>query len=204
MARFNTENLSKGGSSKAPVARTEATPGTFEARIARIIELGTQRPNPKFGGKPKNAFSVGVEIPDQTVEFDGKQLPRLEFYRVNEAGKKPSGEHSKFTALLAAAGLDGDFELEDLIGKPISVTLSKADDGRVFITNVAGLSKRVADTVPELVAEPYVLDLSNPNPAVVDKLSDNRKEQLKQALDYPGSKIQALLEGKAQQDDAGI
>ncbi len=205
MARFDINKQPASGGSKS---FKEPTPGVQEARILRIIERGKQRPSQfyqdlakKEGKKlfPKNEILVIFELADDKVEVDGKSLPMLSFYKLNEAGKKANGEHSKFTGLLAAAGIEqGGFE--DLLGKPVTLTLTKGKNGGIFVTNVTGVSKRVQ--VPELVADSYFFDFNNPTKEVLDKLSDKQKDRIREAINFPGSKVEALLDG-VQEEGSG-
>ena len=183
--------------------------GVQEARILRVIDMGLRKPDERFKDpkakkpqQPKEQFLFILELADDKTEFDGKKIPMLAFHYVNKAGKKPSGEHSKFTSIIEAASLDKEFDLHDFLGKAVSVTLGRKDDksDKVKVTNVSGLSARVADTVPDLVGDSYVLDFDSPDPKVVEKLSDNMRGRLAEALNFPGSKLEELINSVPKED----
>lgn len=199
MARFDASKPIGSSGVKYP----ELKPGVFEGRILRVIDLGVRRPDPKYpNSRPKTALSIIIEIPDQTMEFEGKTVPRVAFYKVPVAGKKQSGENSRFTGLLEAAGITGEFDLDALLGTPLSVTLAKnPDNGKTFVSGVAGVSARVAGTIPPLVADSYAFDFESPDQEILTKkLSNFMRTQLKEALNYAGSEVQRILENTETQE----
>jgi hypothetical protein len=197
--KFNLNTLSNKKSFDQP------TPGVQEARILRVIDLGIRKPHPKFPNtKPKQQLLLMFELADDKTTFNDKEVPLTVFYRVNIAGKKQSGEHSKFTGLVAAAGLGDEFELNDFLGKAVSLTLTKEQNGdRVFVTGVAGLSERVAAGVPELQGDSFAFDFAEPNEEIlINKLSDNMRTQLTEAVNFSGSKVEKILNGGGNNENA--
>jgi hypothetical protein len=194
MKKFNVDNLTKSNTFEQPTA------GVQEARVLRVIDLGLRKPDPRFQDpkkgpkKPSQQLLFMFELAEDKTEKDGKKVPMIAFYYANVAGRKQSGEHSKFTALIESAGVDKEFTLEDFLGKAVSLTLVKNEKKeRVDVAVVAGLSARVASTVPDLVQDSYVLDFDNPTTKVVEKLSDKMKKTLSEALNFPGSKLEHLI-----------
>jgi len=60
--------------------------------------------------------------------------------------------------------------------------------------------------VPEPDCDVYIFDWDNPNKEVFEKLSEFRQTQIKSAVNYEGSPVQAVLEGQRsseQTSDAG-
>lgn len=209
MAGFTLNSLSKDGGSEYPKPKVAAQ----EGRILRVIDRGIRKPkNPKF--KPRRQLQITVELSEDkiVIEEDGKKVekPMVASLFVNVAGKGQGGKHSKFTQLVSDildVGDNDPFTLEDFLGKAVGVKLGKDDDGTLngFIDTLSPLSKRVQDTVPPLVADSYAFDFTDPDPSVLkDKLSETMQNKLKEALNYPGSAVQTILEGTHPEDEEEI
>lgn len=171
------------------------TEGVQEARVLRILDIGTQpQPeNSKYPKDPKRQILAMFELANDQIEIEGEQKPAVVSLRVNFG----VGDRSKMAKLVKALGLAEKFKFSDMLGKPISLTIEnkQGSDGvtRSRIKDFAGLSPKVAATVPQLVAESYLFDFDEPDLAILDSLSDYMKKMLQKAAEYPGSKLEKLL-----------
>lgn len=189
---FDTENLNSG---QSKIERKAPTLGPQEARIIRVIDLGDRRPSPQFPDSPvRRKLLVILELIDDKVEIKGVAHPMISFHEVAVAKKKPSGEHSRFTALLDAAGVKGKFTLESLLGKPVLVTHGLSKTGRVEVTMVSGVSKRAVETMPQATLDMYTIELSGSKDEAVEKLSDAMRKKISEAINFPNSALEKQLQ----------
>lgn len=193
-------NLEKSGGSNSGFESTPLTEGVQEARIVRVIDLGIQERKPHNGEAkpPIGMLTVMFEMADDKITIknkDGKEeiLPAFAFKPINVIG----GERANLTKLAVAAGLGGkSLNLSDLIGKAVSLDIVNNEyNGKIYsnVKSVNGLSERVAKTVPELVADSYFFDFDAPDIEVAQKLSKKMKAKIANALNYKGSKVEALF-----------
>lgn len=162
--------------------------GLYPARLARITELGEQED--KYGVKEKVVLSF--TIPSQTIEIDGEQKQRMMMTFPLNKTTNPDATLMKYAKAL------GGVTWEELLGKPCMLEIShKVVNGvtRMNITNV--VKPMVGVDVAEPDCDSYIFDFDNPDKDVFEKLSDFRKEQIKTAVNYEGSAVQAVLEGKS-------
>lgn len=193
-------NLEKSGGSSSGFDSKPLTEGVQEARIVRVIDLGIQERKP-FKGEtkgPVGMVSVMFEMADDKVTLkdkDGKEetLPAFAFKTINVVG----GERAALTKLSVAAGLgSNELNFEDLLGKAVSLNIENREyNGKTYsnVKEISGLSERVAKTVPELVADSYFFDFDNPDLEILSKLGKGTKDKLRAALNFPGSKVETLL-----------
>lgn len=179
-------NISKGGFK-------QLTPGIQEARVARVIDLGLQPPNPKLKERePKQKLRILFELANDKVEINGEKLPAFApRWDINlSLGEGKGGIKAKLLTLVQAAGLDVDsVDFKDLIGKAVNVTINE----KGFISSVSGLSERVKQSVPPLVAKGYFFDFDEPDIEIVESFSERQIETLKQAVNYTGSKLEQVV-----------
>ena len=139
-------------------------------------------------------ISFAFELADYKVEIEGKALPAFTFKDINFVG----GIKAALTKLAIAAGLgDEEIDLKDFVGKAVSLNIvnNESKDGRIFsnVKEIAGLSKRVADSVPELVADSYFFDFDEPSAEIAAKLGKGMKARIQKANNYSGSEVEALF-----------
>lgn len=189
------------GGSKSKAAFEEKV---YEARIVRIIGKGL-RAGFKPTDKPKEQCRIVFEVPAVTIDGDnGEKLPALKdmpFMNITGGGPNPSN----FEKLMAAAGIKTGDSFESLLDKVVAITISKKGD-YFNIASVSGVSDGVKATVPPLVAKSYFFDFDNPDAEVFASLAGFIKEDFKKALNFSGSKVEALLnaeEGNDSEEEIG-
>lgn len=160
--------------------------GLYPARLARIIELGDQED--KYGVKSR--VVLAFTIPSQTIEIDGEKKQRMMMTFPLNKTSNPDATLAKYVKALGGA------TWEDIIGKACMIEIShKVVNGitRMNITNVVKPMNGVEVAEPD--CDVFIFDFDNPSKEVFDKLSEFRQGQIKEALNYPGSKVEKMLEG---------
>ena len=188
--------------------------GNYPARVVQIIDLGIQPQRPFKGQEkpPKPEIYVTYELLDEfLLDEDGEEIedrPRWisETIPMNPLNSELAKSTKRYVALDPELKHDGDWS--KLIGTPCMVTIvaNPAKDGRrdeegnvVVYNNVAGVQamrKKDAAKAKELVNEPKVFDMSDPDLDVFSSLPDWLKDKIKGALDFEGSALDVALGGE--------
>lgn len=198
------------GESKGKVT-TEFKAGTQMGRIVRIVNMGLQhqtmwdgKQSKKLYWKPKEEQVKGQN--NQTYNDTGSPVSNVifkmivEFPKVrakDESGKEVgpawlskdyNPKSKKLKALLDAFGTDSAATLS---GKPVMVPIGFTSGGKPKITDILPPMEGVEVAAPEGAV--FVFDYYNPNKEDFDKLPKFIQDEMARALDYPGSKLEAML-----------
>lgn len=171
--------------------------GTFPARIVQIIGLGRhENTNWQTGavmldddGKPKpptNKVMITYELPTETIEIDGEQKPR---WTSKEYNLFFSDKAALAQVLNAAA--EGSDDLEDALGKAVSLTIGTTSGGKDKVTAVTKLMKGVE--VAELSQEAKIFNFDDPDIEVYNNLFDWQKKKMQEAVNFKKSKLESML-----------
>lgn len=161
--------------------------GLWGARLARVIELGDQED--KYGVKTK--VVLAFTIPGQTIEIDGEKKQRMMMTFPLNQTSNPDATLMKYMKALGGA------TWEDVIGKPCMIEITHKDTQKGMRANISNITKPMNGMdVPEPDCDVYIFDFEKPDKSVFDKLSEFRQQQIKEAKDYQGSAVQAMLDGK--------
>jgi hypothetical protein len=161
--------------------------GLYPARLARIIELGEQED--KYGVKPKVIFAF--TIPTEHITIEGVKKQRMMMTWALNQTSNPDGTLMKYMKALQGATWD------DVLGKPCMIEVSHDKKGDKTYMNITGVVKPMAGMSIEMPdCESYVFDFSKPDKKVFESMSDYRQGQIKDATNYEGSQVQAMVEGK--------
>lgn len=180
--------------------------GNYPARVAQVIDLGVQKQRP-FEGKekaPVNEIMVTYELVTEFLQDedgnDDETKPRWvsERFPLYSLGSERAKSTVRYLALDPGKDCDGDWSL--MVGKPCLVAVvnnvSKSN-GKTY-NNVGGVSLPIKGmVVPDLVNEPRVLSLDQPDKEVFDALPEWIQGIIEEGLDFPGSNAEAVLKGKA-------
>lgn len=183
--------------------------GVYPARLVQVIDLGLQ---------PQRAFVKGEDkAPCQEVMFT---YELVDAFMLDEEGKeiedKPRwisetlpfyglfADRAKSTQRIKAFDPDNvhDGNVGAMVETPINLTLvlneNKKDPEHPYenVANVAGMRPRDAAKCPELKNPTKVFDLDNPDMETFNKLPEWLREKIKGNLNFKGSKLERLLEGK--------
>ena len=160
--------------------------GLYPARLARVIELGDQED--RYGVKTKAVLAF--TIPSQTMEIEGEQKQRMMMTFPLNQTSNPDATLMKYMKALGGATWD------DVLGKPCTIEISHKNVNGVERMNITNVVKPMAGAdIPMPDCDMYVFDFENPNKEVFDKLSEYRQTEIKNAVNYQGSKVQSMLEG---------
>jgi len=160
--------------------------GLYPARLARIIEVGDQED--KYGVKTK--VVLAFTIPSQTIEIDGVQKQRMMMTFPLNQTSNPDATIMKYMKALGGA------TWPDIHNKPCMIEVSHKTVKGELRDNITNVVKPMAGMeVPMPDCDAYIFDFENPDRKVFDSLSDFRQGQIKQAVNYPGSAVEKMLEG---------
>lgn len=162
--------------------------GLYPARLARIIELGDQED--RYGVKSRVVLSF--TIPSQTIEIDGEKKHRMLMTFPLNKTSNPDATITKYVKALGGA------TWEDIIGKPCMIEVSNKVVNGITRNNITNVVKPMNGLeVAEPDCDVFIFDFDNPSKEVYDKLSEFRQDQIKQALNYPGSEVEKMVDGES-------
>lgn len=205
---LNAKKVPTGNSSKFK-KQDPVEPGTYPARLVQIIDLGIQPQRPYKGAEkpPCQTIQLTWELVDEFMtDEDGNELedkPRwvsetMPFRNLNSDLAKST---KRYKALDPKEEFEGDFS--QLLGLPANVLLTtyevkngpNAGSENNSVDNVTAMRPRDAAKTPELVNEPKIFVLDEPDLEVLLSLPDFLQEKIKANLEYSGSALEAALEG---------
>lgn len=182
--------------------------GTYPARLVQVIDLGLQPQKPYEGQSkpPANMVHVTYESSDEfIVDKEGKEvLDKPRWFSEDFPMHNP--EKDMATSTKRAKVIDPecklDFDWSQFIGLPVGVILvanpgKGKNKGRTF-NNVVGLSSlrpKDVEGLPELVNEPKVFSLDEPDMEVFNALPQFLQDQIKGNLEFDGSPLFLALNG---------
>lgn len=188
-----------GGSSQEPI---EA--GTYPVRIVQVIDLGVQKQNPYQGKEKPPIQMIGLtyEFVDEfCLDEDGNEdleKPRWLSEQIPlhslEADKAKST--NRYNAFDPDETHGGDFTA--LVGAPANLTVVHNNKGDKTYVNVQGASvmrARDAKKTADLVNEPKVFILDEPDLAIFQSFPEWIQTKIKGNLEYQGSALQKALDG---------
>lgn len=197
---LDTKKLPSTGGNRVEQPDLEA--GVYPARVVQIIDFGLQPQRPYKGQEKPPAYEIGItyELVDAfMIDEDGEELldkPRWvsENMPVYNLSADLAKSTRRYKALDPTEEFDGNFGM--LTDIPCNVTIVLNKKGDKTYTNVADVGPmrpRDAAKCPELVNEPRVFDLSNPDLEVFNAFPKWIQEKITSNLEYKGSKLESLL-----------
>lgn len=191
-----------GGTPQEPIE-----PGTYPARLVRVIDLGLQPQRPYMGkDKPPIAtMMVTYEFLDEfCLDEDGKELldkPRWlsEDFPLHNIEADLAKSTKRYLALDPEFKFDGDWAKMLDVACMVTVTNKVGTGknvGKVFtnVSNVSAMRAKQEATAPALVNPPSVLLLDEPDLEVFGNLPGWIQEKItKHNLEYAGSPLQIAL-----------
>lgn len=159
-----------------------APTGTHLARCIGLIGIGTREKEWQGKSRLSNEIIVTWELPNETMK-DGRPFTVSQFYtrsladkaNLRHALKNWRGRDFTLEELQA-------FELKNVLDKGCQVVCSAKDNGKVYVTAVAGLPKGVE--LPARVNDLRYFDVEEWNDDEFDALSDRLQAMVKDSIEY--------------------
>ncbi len=167
--------------------------GTHVARLVGIVDLGHQ-PGFEWQGKEvASAYKIRM-----TYELVNSKMSDGRPFWVHE--DITNSDNEKSTLSLRVRTLKGNFDnLFGMLGNPCMVTIVANDKGYTKIDGQGGVGGVPAGfEVPPLNNPTFKFDLDQPDMTVFDNLPEFVQDRIKENLDYPGSKLEAAINGNDQ------
>lgn len=188
--------------------------GVHAARVARIIEIGEQH-SPRFDKHDEETGELIKSIADKVIiSFSlpnvvrnfGDEIGDKQSFIGNNWGIKKSVD-LKSTMKKYTKAIDPNGECKDYsewLGRPCQVSVqhtSREDKTFANLDSVAPIMPGYP--LDELDTEPFFFEWDNPDPELWPKIPEFIQERIKDAVNYPGSKVEAMvneLEGLQEPD----
>ena len=196
-----------GGSKKTQQPIMEA--GGYPVRVVQIVDLGIQPQRPYKGEEkpPVHMIHLTYEFVDVfMLDEDGNEQedkPRwlsesMPLYNLKSEKAKST---QRYKALDPKEVHEGDFT--ELLGAPATAMVStyqlkngpNAGQERNKIESLTAMRPRDAAKTPELVNQPKVFVLDEPDMEVFQTFPEWLQDVIKGNLEYNGSELQRLVEG---------
>ena len=177
-------------------------PGTYPARVIQIISRGLQAQDPYMGQEkpPKHELQVTYELLDEfLLDEDGEEIkdkPRWihERFTMNALESDLAKSTKRYLALDPKMVFDGDWS--KLIGAPCMVTIVTNEKNDKVYNNVASVQTmrpKEAAQAPDLVNDPKVFDVDDPDIEVFLSLPQWLQDDIKGNLEFGGSILEKKL-----------
>lgn len=175
--------------------------GTFMARVVSLVTLGEHQYHSKYPEKGDcDKLLITVELPSETVDVDGVDVPRLLSKTENVFLNEKSNLYKIVQACDPSTDISNGYDLSGLIGKECMVTIGTTSGGKDKITQWAGIMKGL--TVPEQVAKSVLFDFYSPDQEIFNDMMDWVKEELQSANNFSGSELEKMVTGDTSTPDA--
>jgi hypothetical protein len=210
---LNARKVPMGGGKKGP-QQEPIEPGTYPCRVVQIIDLGVQ-PQRDYQGEakaPVHEIMLTYEFLDEfCLDEDGnpdEEKPRWlsETFPLRNLESDLAKSTKRYYALDPNEDFGGDFT--QLVNIPCMVTVVQnagkgKNAGKVY-TNVQGVSSmrsKEAARAPELVNEPKVFVLDEPDLTIFKSLPEWLQDKIKGNLNFEGSTLQEALEDAPEDEE---
>ena len=187
-----------GSKSFAPIPQLEA--GTYPAKVAQIVTLGSQyKRNHETleiqtysDGNPMKAETmyISFEVEDEYVDINGEQQPRW----IGKEYTISLHEKAALIPLLKALKMDGSEPFEQALGKGVLLTVGTTKTGNAKITGVASLMKGMTVSPVENAEKSFLFDFDEPDATKAALVPNFLRNKMKEATNYTGSACAKVLE----------
>ncbi len=179
---------------KSAVVRLIPAAGTVPARLARVIEIGIH--DTFYGEKDQVILFYSLPtrlIDNEESDYDGKQhMIRTKPLRKSSSDKATLMEHVRVLNTTAT-------DLDQILDHPCFLTIVhnevESGDSKATYANI----NNIVDVpegleVGQLDTTKFYFDFENPDEDIwTQYLWDNIREQIKSAINYPGSKVEEMV-----------
>ncbi len=167
--------------------RTPVGEGVHIARCVWVVDLGTQF-SEKYG-KSQRKVLIGWEFPDDTMEYDGEQRPKMisKQYTLSLNEKAILRQH--LAAWRGKSFTDQElagFALKNVLSKPCQMQIIHNENANGKYANIASImAVPKGMVVPPQVGESVYFDMTEDGCLpVMDKLPDWIKDKIKTSPEY--------------------
>ena len=184
--------------------------GVYPGRLVQLIDYGLQAQMEYKGTTKPPAYQIGLtyELSDEFMkDEDGEDILEKPLWKseiVNqfslEADKAKSTQ--RYLALDPDKTFGGNFV--ECLGKPVNISLIVEEGKKGPYNKVAALAAmrpKDAAKCPELVNEPRVFSLDEPDLEMFESFPDWIKDKIKGNLEFAGSPLDKLLNGTTKQKE---
>jgi hypothetical protein len=185
----------------------------YPARLVQVVDLGVQPRSYKGEEKDPQPMIlltyelVGEFLVDESGEPDpGKPRWVSESFPLYGLKAEKAKSNQRLAVLDPQGVVGGNFA--KLLGTPCMINIvqqaGKKDPTAIYAKIDALAVMRAKDRIglADLVNEPRVLDLDEPNKAVFDELPEWVQEKIRTSIEFKGSKAEAVFGGTAQKAEA--
>lgn len=204
---LNAKKAGGNNSNKQFVEQPILEAGSYPVRVVQIIDLGVQPQRPFKGEEkpPVHMIQLTYEFTDEfLVDEEGnpqEDKPRWlsEDFPLYNLKSERAKSTKRYYALDPSEDHEGDFSM--LLGAPANalVTSYKIKSGpnegkeRNKIQDLSAMRPKDASKTPELVNEPKIFSLEEPDLEVFMSLPEWLQDKIKGNLEYNGSALQEAL-----------
>lgn len=198
-------SLNVNNAPKASGSQGIAKAGTQLARLIGLVCAGKQKREYKGEAKePAVQLYFTYELPNDKIKVEDEEYPRwIGQNRVTFSNSAKAVLPKIVRALDPADEKGGD--LAAMVGSPCLLTIvhvkREGKDPYAKVDNLSALPEGLA--APDQISESIVFDFYDPDVEVFNKLPEWQRDVITSAVDYPGSKLQALINGSTQ-EEAGV
>lgn len=196
-----------GGSQKRKQPTIEA--GTYPVRLVQIIDLGIQPQRPYKGQEkpPCHQIQLTYEFLDEFMvdEEGNEQEDKPRWISEQMPFKNLKAERAKSTQRYFALDPNEDHEgdFTQLLGAPANALITTYDikngpnagSKGNKVESLSAMRPKDARKCPELVNEPKLFVLDDPDMDVFLSLPEFLQDKIKENLEFKGSALEALLRG---------
>ena len=190
------------------VEQPNIEPGTYPARVVSVVDMGVQPQQPYKGEAkaPCQMIRVTYELVDVfMVDEDGNEIedkPRWisEEFKLFPLSADLAVSTKRYNTIDTKGDADGDWSL--LLGRGVLVAVVNKvskNTGKTYdnVGNTAVMRPRDQASLAELQNPAYFFDLTEPDPEVWAKLPKWIQDNIKNNINYEGSPLQDLVDGKS-------
>ena len=176
-----------------------APEGVHFARVVVLSDIGHQPGFKWSGGEVDSSYKL--ELVYELVNTQMSEKDDRPFW-VAEEVTNTDNERGKLKSRVLATGASFS-KIEEMVGKPVMLTIEHNDKGYPKVTNVAGVP--AGTQIPELRNEPVVFDIYA-DPAHVDAylgFPEFKQNKIKDALDFAETPLYKALVEQGHMDESG-
>lgn len=196
-----------GGNGKKFAPQEEIEVGNYPSRLAQVIDLGRHYRDKWVDGqgyvvdtdrKAENYIMLTCELctefmkDEQGTDIEDKPRWLSESIPLLALTSDLATSTKRYLAFDKDKKHDGDWK--KILSYPCTVTVAHKKSGKAKIGSITPPMKGMV--IPELKNQPKFFDTTEPDMDIFNSLPQWIQDKIKSNLDYEGSELQAMIEGK--------